>query len=141
MTVSLRKLAIRLACIHAEDRQWILEQLPPAERQQLDELLQEVSLLGLAADPSIVDSVMQESRQPEPSSQAFQFDQELPPFWLALLLQTISSAERRPYFDVATGTKSELLRWNKEFSIKRLPSGLLQSLKAQLENGGMHVAG
>lgn len=140
MTVQLRKLAIHLSCLHVEDRQWILDQLPSTDRLQLDALLQEVNLLGLAADPSVIDSVMTENKRDEPQKRDLSFDETLPSFWLGLLLQTLSRSERAPYLEVAAGSKSELLRWNKEFSTVRLPGALLESLKTSLDAGDAHAA-
>jgi hypothetical protein len=138
MSTSLRKLAIRLACAHSEDRDWILRQLAPAERQQLEELLQEISLLGLAADPAIVDAVM--SEVPNGSSQAPVADGPLQtdahPFWMALALQALAPEARHRYLD---GGKPGLLKWHKQFSDEVLPPALLQHLKSQLEaQDGQH---
>lgn len=132
MSTSLRKLAIRLACIHHEDRDWILQQLAPVERQQLEELLQEISLLGLNADPAIVDAVMKEAAQSpaQAASPVGPLPADAPSFWLALALQAVTSEARHPYLD---GAKPGLLKWHKQFAHEVLPPALLQHLKTRLE--------
>lgn len=138
MSISLRKLAIRLACIHHEDRNWILQQLAPSERQQLEELLQEISLLGLAADPSIVDAVMREAAQSpaQATTPVGPLPTDAPPFWLALALQAVTPEARHPYLD---GAKPGLLKWHKQFADEVLPPALLQHLKTKLEaRDGQH---
>ncbi|MEO4049389.1 hypothetical protein AAFN46_20200 [Pseudomonas sp. CAU 1711] len=132
MSTSLRKLAIRLACVHHEDRDWILRQLAPSERQRLEELLQEINLLGLAADPAIVEAVMSEASQ-DPAQAVLAtgaLPGDAPPFWLALALQASPPEARRSYLD---GAKPGLLKWHKQFADEVLPTALLQHLKAQLE--------
>ncbi|HLD68738.1 MAG TPA: hypothetical protein VJA19_22195 [Pseudomonas sp.] len=135
MSTSLRKLAIRLACAHPEDRQWLLGQLTAAERQQMDELLQEISLLGLAADPAIVEAVMHEAEQAglPADEQTGPLNEAADPFWLGLGLQTLTAEARRQYLDVRHGGKPSLLKWHKTFADEVLPPALLLSLKAQLE--------
>lgn len=136
MSTSLRKLAIRLACAHPEDREWLLRQLTSVERQQMDELLQEISLLGLAADPAIVDAVMAEPVGLPASEQIGPLSEAADPFWLGLGLQTQPAEARRHYLDVRHGGKPSLLKWHKKFSEEVLPPALLLSLKVHLETQG-----
>ncbi len=132
MSLSLRKLAIRLACVHHEDRDWILRQLGPDERRQLEELLQDINLLGLAADPTIVEAVMNDAEHgsPQAALPSGPLHSEAPPFWLALALQSLAPELRRSYLD---GSKPGLLKWHKQFADEVLPPALLQHLKTQLE--------
>jgi hypothetical protein len=134
MGSSLRKLAIRLACAHADDRDWVLQQLTAAERQQIEELLQEISLLGLAADPAIVDAVMREAEQaaPVPAQPLGPLDGAASPFWLGLALQSLSPDARRQYLDARAAGKNGLLKWHKQFADEVLPPALMQHLATQL---------
>lgn len=133
MSTSLRKLAIRLACAHPEDREWLLRQLTPAERQQMEELLQEISLLGLAADPAIVEAVMAEPAGLPAGEQSGPLNEAADAFWLGLGLQTLPVEARGQYLDVRHGGKPSLLKWHKKFSEAVLPPALLLSLKTHLE--------
>src|SRR5690349_17282497 len=80
----LRKLAIRLACIHAEDRDWILAQLGGDEARRVKELLQEIETFGLASDPSVVNAVMSEVAGQSAVRPVLDSDNQA---WLALLTQ------------------------------------------------------
>ncbi len=53
-----RKLALKIACISAEDRKWVLERLSSEEIEALTPLLNEIEELGLNRDPAIVKEVI-----------------------------------------------------------------------------------
>jgi hypothetical protein len=134
----LRKLAVRLACIHADDREWILAQLDADERQRIDELLQEINLLGLAADPSVVNAVMAEL--PERSAGQSSTGTALlatvsnagHPFWCGVLLQLQERTERRKLIDALPNAAS-VRRWDNAFAKQPVPPALVQSLQGYLE--------
>ncbi|WP_339527234.1 hypothetical protein [Pseudomonas sp. EA_35y_Pfl2_R111] len=134
----LRKLAIRLACIHAEDREWILAQLDASERQRIDDLLQEINLLGLAADPSVVSAVMAEllERPLIPAtpgtSLAASVSRAEHPFWCGLLLQLQEQAQRRQLID-ALPSAAAVRRWDNAFAKQPVPPALVQSLRGYLD--------
>lgn len=135
MNTALRKLALRLACGHPADREWLLGQLTPAERQQMEALLEDISQLGLTADPAITLAVMQDA-EPDDLPEADQIallNVTADPFWLGLGLQTLTAKARVPYLDVRYGDKSSLLRWHNTFTSEALPPALLRHLKTHLE--------
>lgn len=137
MKSALRKLAIRLACVHAEDRDWVLDQLSPVERQQMDELIHEIGLLGLATDPSVVNAVIGELDKPKlPSPVAGELDDTVHPFWLALALQSQDVEVRERYLDARVGGKPELLKWHRQFHERKLPPALLHQLQSQVRVRG-----
>lgn len=51
-----RLMALRLHALHAEDREWILAQLPADARNSLEELLAELRRLGFPALPELLSS-------------------------------------------------------------------------------------
>lgn len=134
----LRKLAIRLACIHAEDREWILAQLDADERQRIDDLLQEINLLGLAADPSVVSAVMAEPLDPSSSpavtgtSLVSSVSRAEHPFWCGLILQLQEQAQRRKLID-ALPNAAAVRRWDNAFAKQPVPPALVQSLRGYLD--------
>lgn len=136
----LRKLAIRLACIHVEDREWILAQLGSAERQRIDDLLQEINLLGLAADPSVVSAVMAERLEQAPSQSASAQGAAIVarlgaaehPFWAGLILQLQDQAERRKLID-SLPNAAVVRRWDNAFAKQPVPPALVQSLQSYLD--------
>lgn len=137
-TSLLRKMAIRLACIHAEDREWILAQLDASERQRIDDLLQEINLLGLAADPSVVSAVMAELLE-RPSilpalgvSLAASVSRAEHPFWCGLLLQLQEQTERRQLIDTLPNA-AVVRRWDNAFAKQPVPPALVQSLRGYLD--------
>jgi len=135
----LRKAAIRLACTHTEDREWILAQLEPGERRQLDELLEEIHLLGLANDPGVVAAVMGEltaaSSSVGLSANGARLQDLVPkaqhPFWAALVLQLETPALRREVLG-AVANSAGIRRWDSAFSKQTLPPALVGSLNAYL---------
>jgi hypothetical protein len=132
MEVSLlRRAAIRLACTHAEDREWVLAQLDTDERLQIEELLQEINLLGLAADPAIVASLIAET-----SSQANELSLTASdaavrasvvraehPFWAGLALQLNTQAQKRAVID-ALPDAQRVKRWDNAFTQQSVPPAL-----------------
>lgn len=84
MNTALRQGAIRLACLHPDDRRWILESLQIAERDVIQEMLDEIDSLGLAADPSVVELLMREPPMLKLREPVNSFGRDIDPFWLAL---------------------------------------------------------
>jgi hypothetical protein len=135
----LRRTAIRLACTHAEDREWILVRLEPVERQRIEALLEEINLLGLAVDPAVVAAVMAELA-PDLSA-----NQVLPenalvhayvsgaehPFWAGLVLQLHAQTQRRQVLD-ALPNGARVRRWDNTFAKQPVPPALAQCLKDYL---------
>lgn len=131
----LRRLAIRLACLHADDRVWILTQLDPLERQQIDLLLMEISDLGLDKDPTVLAAMN------EVPSARFAMDSAMPsdvvlhaqvsqlghPYWGALLLQMYSSAQRRKIMD-SLPQGALVRRWDHTLSAQTIPTALVAAL-------------
>lgn len=139
MNTALRQGAIRLACIHPDDQRWILDNLQPSEREQIEALLEEVSLLGLASDPSIVDAVMREVPVPRREKQSSPLDENAHPFWLALGVMAVPEEQRSLYLEQWRG-KAGLSKWSSAFSSEVLPSALVQHLSDLLRRGDDHGA-
>lgn len=137
---SLRKVAIRLACAHVEDRQWILAQLQVGERQQIEELLEEISLLGLANDPAVVSSVMRElavARKPvaqseESAALVALLSRADNPFWAALVLQPQAPAQRRALLS-GLANSADIQRWDSVLAKRELPPALIRALYLSLQ--------
>jgi len=53
-----RKAALLLHSVPAEDRDWLLSQLAPAQRQVVQALLGELAQLGIPAEPQLLDEVV-----------------------------------------------------------------------------------
>lgn len=60
-----RKSALLLHALAHADREWIMTQLPEAERATLVALLAELESLGIPADRALVDEVVNTVREPE----------------------------------------------------------------------------
>ncbi|MFJ4374657.1 hypothetical protein ACIP1T_18890 [Pseudomonas japonica] len=136
----LRKLAIRLACIHAEDRDWILGQLAADEARQVNELLQEIETLGLASDPSVVNAVMAEltSQGAARPVQPPMVDEGVAalgraghPAWAALALQLREKDQRRKLID-GLPNAATVRRWDSLFGAGTVPPALAQCLSRHL---------
>jgi hypothetical protein len=56
-----RRAALTLYATEAEDRAWLMQQLPDDFRRQLDQMLHELAELGMPRDPAMVRSVLQDS--------------------------------------------------------------------------------
>lgn len=137
----LRKLALRLACIHEEDRTWLLSQLAAEEQKQLNELLDEIDVLGLASDPAIVARVMAQpsgsettlSAQSKPL-QAMAVHAEHP-FWAALALQGVAREQRQVLFDrLPSSTRTQ--QFDTVFQASTVPPALVASLQSHLATKG-----
>jgi hypothetical protein len=63
-----RKSALLLHALAHADREWIMAQLPEAERATLVALLAELESLGIPADRALVDEVVNAVREPEESA-------------------------------------------------------------------------
>ena len=137
---ALRKAAIRLACSHAEDRDWILARLSPDERRKLEGLLDEINDLGLTNDPTIVSTVMSELTVALPATQVMpgstrlktQLSKATHPFWGALVLQIETPAARREVLGILANS-ADIRRWDSKFTNQVLPSALMASLKARID--------
>lgn len=137
----LRKLAIRLACIHAEDRDWILAQLGSDEARRVNELLQEIETLGLASDPSVVKAVMAEVSsqgvtRPLPDSEQQArlaiLARAEHPLWAALALQLQDKDTRRKLIE-ALPDSAAVRRWDKVFATEPVPAALARCISLHLQ--------
>ncbi|VVM79490.1 hypothetical protein PS664_02208 [Pseudomonas fluorescens] len=138
----LRKAAIRLACLHADDRQWILANLAADERQKIDALLGEINDLGLASEPSVIAGLINElAAQPhvQVSAQSQVIHDRLRkaehPFWAGLALQLETSVQRRETLSTLANSAS-IRRWDSAFAKHTLPPALLSSLRDYLARAG-----
>lgn len=61
-TEGLRRAALTLHALTAEDRDWLLRQLPPAHGQALEPLLEELKVLGIPQDQSLVQAALRSRR-------------------------------------------------------------------------------
>ncbi|MCP2020418.1 UNVERIFIED_ORG: hypothetical protein J2Y76_001333 [Pseudomonas reinekei] len=137
---ALRKAAIRLACSHAEDRDWILARLEPDERHQVEKLLEEINLLGLTNDPTLVEAVMNEMAVAPSASRTMPDNTRLKarlskathPFWGALVLQLETPAVRREVLG-GLANSTDIRRWDSQFAKQILPPALMDSLRARME--------
>ncbi|MHA6194747.1 hypothetical protein ACX3YG_10295 [Pseudomonas wadenswilerensis] len=133
----LRKLAIRLACIHSEDRDWILGHLEADEARRVNELLQEIETLGLASDPSVVSAVMAELTS-QGAARPVQAEEGLAalgkaehPAWAALALQLRAKEPRRKLID-GLPNAATVRRWDSQFSAAAVPPALAQCMNRHL---------
>ena len=55
-----RQLALKLACLHQQDRQWILDNLSDEEKAKIIPLLKEIDELGLVANNRSIQQQMKE---------------------------------------------------------------------------------
>ena len=137
---ALRKAAIRLACSHAEDREWILARLEPEERRQVEVLLEEINLLGLSNDPSVVAALMSELAVASSAARTTldtapikaRLSKATHPFWSALVLQLETSTARREVLG-GLANSSEIRRWDGKFAKQILPPALMNSLKTRMD--------
>lgn len=65
-----RRAALTLHALAAQDREWLLEQLPAADRTVLGGLLAELQELGIAADADVIRSALAEAAPVVDSSKA-----------------------------------------------------------------------
>ncbi|MCE0460994.1 hypothetical protein [Pseudomonas uvaldensis] len=137
---ALRKAAIRLACSHPEDRDWILARLETDERRQVEVLLEEINLLGLASDPSVVAAVMSEGAAVPSASRATPENVRVKSllsnashaFWGALVLQMETPAIRREVLG-GLANSTDIRRWDNRLSRQVLPPALMHCLKNRME--------
>lgn len=96
----LRKLALRLAFLAAEDRDWLLNQLPVADRQRISILIDEANEMGLTRDPMVLSNLSQHSVKREENHNRLSKDEltSLPLFWQHLIqsYQTEATAKNLP---------------------------------------------
>lgn len=90
--MSMRTLALRLACLPQEDQRWVLSQLPVAYQEQLQCLRDEVVAMGLNTDPSLIALLSEQREQSVNVVDANGTDNaidgkavDFPPFWNSLL--------------------------------------------------------
>ncbi len=62
-----RRAALTLHGLSATDRQWVLGQLRPVQRAELEALLAELVELGIPSDPALVEAALQHPHGTEPS--------------------------------------------------------------------------
>lgn len=139
---ALRKAAVRLACLHVEDRQWILAHLAVDERRKIEALLGEINELGLASEPSVIAGLIDElARQPQVETSApgnaahARLLKAEHPFWAGLVLQLQTPAQRREVLGTLANSAS-IRRWDTAFAKHALPPALIGSLQAYLERSG-----
>lgn len=137
----LRKLAIRVACVHAEDRAWILAQLNDDDALRLNELLQEIETLGLASDPSVVNAVMTEIAsqgvtRPVPDganhARATVLARAEHPLWAALALQLQDRDTRNKLLE-ALPESAAVRRWDTAFAAQTVPPALARCVSLLLQ--------
>lgn len=138
----LRKAAIRLACLHADDRQWVLANLAADERQKIEALLGEINELGLASEPSVIAGLINElAAQPhaQVSAQSHVIHDRLlkaeHPFWAGLALQLETPVQRREALSTLANSAS-IRRWDTAFAKHTMPPALVSSLQAYLARSG-----
>ncbi|MFL9673852.1 hypothetical protein ACXUPC_23660 [Pseudomonas marginalis] len=138
----LRKAAIRLACLHADDRQWILANLAVDERRKIDALLSEINELGLASEPSVMAGLMNElAAQPQVQASAHShvIHERLltagHPFWAGLVLQLETPVQRREALSSLANSAS-IRRWDTAFAKHTMPPALVSSLQEYLARSG-----
>jgi len=137
---ALRKAAIRLACSHTEDREWILARLEPEERRQVEVLLEEINLLGLSSDPSVVAALMGElavappvaRTTPDNAPLKARLSKATHPFWGALVLQLEAPAARREVLG-GLANSNDIRRWDSKLAKQVLPPALMDSLKSRMD--------
>lgn len=131
--VQLRKAAIRLACMHPDDRGWVLSQLSSSERKRVTALINEAAALGLAADATVVDAVLSESsgvlsandtiNASDVSDRVARLED---PFWAALILERHGEKvrdEMLPRIESAA-----IRRWSERLHSQSLPVALIDEL-------------
>lgn len=137
----LRKLAIRLACIHAEDRDWILAQLGGDEARRVNELLQEIETLGLASDPSVVNAVMAEVASQGAARPLLDSDNQARlailaraehPLWASLALQLQDKDKRRKLIE-SLPDSAAVRRWDTAFAARPVPPALARCIDQHLQ--------
>lgn len=57
-----RRAALALLALAPEDRTWLLDRLPKAKREMLNALLDELQMLGIAVDPTLMRTLIDESQ-------------------------------------------------------------------------------
>ncbi len=83
----LRKLALRMAFLSMEDRDWLLNQLSLSDRQRINALISEATEMGLTKDP-IVLSRLSEKKIKKEENESRVLKEELsllPLFWQHLI--------------------------------------------------------
>lgn len=83
----LRKLALRLAFLSMEDRDWLLSHLSNADKKRITSLIDEANEMGLTKDPLILSSLAQPKiSQVDNKSRILKEElAELPLFWQHLV--------------------------------------------------------
>ncbi|MDP1539189.1 MAG: hypothetical protein Q8K94_00185 [Moraxellaceae bacterium] len=140
-SASLRQLAIRLACIHVDDRVWVLEQLSDEQRQTIDGLLQEINELGLAKDPTVIAAILGQPNQAEFANLASILPTDVAlhdlvakaehPCWAALLLQG-HSVQQRNLVMSALPAIDQIRHWDQQFADIAVPPALVMALRDHL---------
>ncbi|MDZ4298828.1 MAG: hypothetical protein U0998_00515 [Moraxellaceae bacterium] len=133
----LRQLAIRLACIHADDRAWVLEQFSDEQRETLDGLLDEINELGLAKNPSVVTAILDSALHSSLAGSVSILPDDVSlhdlvakaphPFWAALLLQGRSVEQRNK---VLTGLPEieRIHQWDQRLADIEVPPAMMMAV-------------
>ena len=83
----LRRLALRLAFLSVEDRDWLLSQLSDAGKKRITSLIDEAKEMGLTIDPLILSSLPQPRISPVENKNQLSKEElgDLPLFWQHLV--------------------------------------------------------
>ena len=110
-----RRAALTLHALAASDREWLLEQLPPAERATLRGLLAELQELGIPADAEVIRSALAEAAPAVDTANtqalALVLSREAASF-RGLLLSLLPAAQR----------EAVLAQWPHELEARPLPA-------------------
>lgn len=145
---SLRHVAMRLACLNAGDREWVIEQLPAEERARVGVLLDEIADLALDRDPSVLDLLACAREDQDCLDSVVINDVALSvriekaghPFWGALLLLELDEAGRQRFLTLSP-QGGVLRRWDQMLKSHVVPPALMAELERQLADqaGGQYV--
>lgn len=95
-----RELALKIACISAKDRAWVIANLSSEEQQTLKPLLDEIEELGLNQDRSVVNAVLETLKlDNDKNIRSSELDKiknvdTLDAFWQSLLLGSVDKKDR-----------------------------------------------
>lgn len=134
-----RYIALKMACLHAEDRQWLLMHLEPEARKRIQALLADLEASGLQMDAGVVAeicaersrSAQQEAAHPDAAvnpavdSVLLQTVTRQDPAWAALTLLAADEARRKAVLRHLPGEQALAIH----ACLNQLPAELPASLK------------
>ena len=82
---SVKRLALKMACLSKQDQNWLISQLSESQVQRLKSLLQEVQLRGWDRYPELVGSVLNSMQPKKEVSEKPRTMVKLPRYWSLLL--------------------------------------------------------